>query len=110
MTRKDNRLHMGSARGIRNDRTITTVLWALRTEETDVTSSLQPYAALTRLELEEKAYAERSRGQSSCWTKDPEIESCRGRTVWLRFPNVRNTARSVCRLRLSPGGHWLESY
>ena len=44
-------------------------LWALRTKETDVTSSLQRYAALMRLEPEEKVYEERSRGESSCWTK-----------------------------------------
>ena len=104
MARNDNRLHMGSARSTRNDGTITTVLWALRTKETDVTSSLQRYAALTRLELEEKAYAERSRGRSSCWTKILKSSPAVAEQSGFVFQ------RAKCRLRLSPGGHWLESH
>ena len=50
-------------------RTLCNRLWALRTKETDVTSSLHRYAALMRLGPEEKVYEERSRGESSCWTK-----------------------------------------
>ena len=59
-----------------------------------MTSSLQRYAALTRLELEEKAYAERSRGQSSCWTKILKSSPAVAEPSELRFP--------TCEIRKGP--------